>query len=327
MWAQDVKNKMGFLEWNTHDNPVIWSEVSGKYIGGCSEFRQWADTHLGRIDWNAIDAMDVHKVAEEMLAEHKSSNKPLFADLSPCGPKVIAVVTTPSTCISEVFRTLKEAEQSSLFLKPPYLCVNDFLPVEGSQRAGEGQGEQGRDKDQETLAESEDSPIQLTPANFERAIQEDKIVELEDSKGRRGVAVEVLRRQSSENNVLYFHATLRGCRTLRRTGVNCICFFLLPRNLDSVLSNAKSKNVKEKIHELVLSKMEKGLFDDVICSNDAYAVYHRLVSSIHQVWEENRAKLRPGHLVGKWDAVKGCFLEEADTMQPAEGCGGDHADE
>lgn len=83
--------------------------------------------------------------------------------------------------------------------------------------------------------------------------------------------------------------------------------------------------------------MEKGLFDDVICSNDAYAVYHRLVSvstslssppsslhvicrlqSIHQVWEENRAKLRPGHLVGKWDAVNGCFLEEADTRQPAE---------
>eukprot|EP00960_Hanusia_phi_P072392 767777-Hanusia_phi.AAC.4 len=24
--------------------------------------------------------------------------------------------------------------------------------------------------------------------------------------------------------------------------------------------------------------MEKGLFDDVICSNDAYAVYHRLIS-------------------------------------------------
>eukprot|EP00960_Hanusia_phi_P072394 767777-Hanusia_phi.AAC.6 len=75
MWAEDVKNKMGFLEWNTHDNPVIWSEVTGRwavqvhdlsllrialmtavvvcrYIGGCVEFRRWVENHFGSVSKN-----------------------------------------------------------------------------------------------------------------------------------------------------------------------------------------------------------------------------------------------------------------------------------
>eukprot|EP00960_Hanusia_phi_P072393 767777-Hanusia_phi.AAC.5 len=119
----------------------------------------------------------MQKVAAEMLQEHTSANKQIFAglqahvrvksspnqlipDLSPCGPKVIAVVATPSTCISE-------AEQSPLFSKPPYLCINDYLPAEGSRATGSGD-EEGKEegKKQENAAGSTEGPLQLNPEKY-----------------------------------------------------------------------------------------------------------------------------------------------------------------